>query len=220
MTRSLRVVFLAGAACLPALAQFVPISQPTSSYTSSTSLISLVGADFASISSVTDGVQTVTLSQAMSLRTVPGSWTTRGSPPNTESSTPRVLAVVSNATITFTLSKPSYTFGFELEPENYGSFNVTANFMNGTTVLGTVTRLVNGSAGALLSAASSGLPITSVVVSADPGASGFAVAQIRYSLASVSVPTLNTTSLFSLGALLLAIGAMLARRSDRPVGMV
>jgi hypothetical protein len=200
------------------LAQFTPIPQPVASYTSGTNLISLVGSNGASVTSVTDGIQTVTLSQAMSLETVPGGgWATWGSPPNTESSTPRVLAIFNNATISFALSRPSYIFGFEIEPEDFGNFNVTATFMNGTNVLGSVTRLVNGQAGALLSAASSGQPITSVVVSTDSGANGFAVAEIRYSLMSVSVPTLNTTSLFSLGALLLAIGVMLARRSQRQV---
>jgi hypothetical protein len=201
---------------LPALAQFSPISQPVASYTSGTSLIALVGTDGASVSSITDGVQTVSLSQAMSLATVPATWGTWGSPPNTETSTPRVLAVFSSATITYTLSRPSNTFGFELEPNNAGNYNVTTTFLNGTIVLGSVSRVISGHNGALLEAASSSSPITAVVVSADPGANGFAVAQFRYALASTSVPALNTTALISLGVLLLAIGAMFARRSAKP----
>lgn len=218
MTRSLRISLIASLFSWPALAQFTPISQPVASYTSGTSLISLVGADNASVSSITDGVQTVTLSQAMSLATVPGTWGTWGSPPNTESATPRVLTTA-NATITFTLSRASNTFGFELEPNNQANYNISATFLNGTTVLGTVTRLINGHAGALLGAASSSQAITSVVVSADPGAAGFAVAQVRYATSSASVPALNTTSLVSLGILLLGVGALLARRSGKPAGL-
>jgi hypothetical protein len=91
--------------------------------------------------------------------------------------------------------------------------------MNGSTVLGTVTRSINGSAGALLAAATSSPAITSVVLTIPSGANGFAIAQIRYAAAPVSrsavpAPALGLPGLCALGIALLAAGSLLARSQN------
>lgn len=217
----LTVTLLLGfAECFPAFGQFFPISSPTATYTGSTIVIPITAANGTSMTSLTDGAQTITLSTAFSAQTVPsGGWATWGAPPNTESSTPRVLAVFSPLTsATLTLSAPSLTFGFEVEPDNFGTFTVSATFFNGSTALGTVTRNVTGNAGALLAAGSSTTPITSVVLSAPAAAQGFAMAQFRYGNVVIGtptpVPTLGTSALGGLSMLLIAAGSLLARAQN------
>jgi hypothetical protein len=69
----------------------------------------------------------------------------------------------------------------------------------------------------LLMAASSGTPITSVVITLSSGASGFAMAQLRYTTWTAppppppAVPTLSTGALGALGLLLAGAGVLLAR---------
>ena len=207
-------------AVAPAFAQFSQFSTPNSGYTSGTTLIAITPPNGTSMSTITDGVQTVTLSTALTARTVPGGgWSTWGSPPNTESATPRVLAIYTAVTsFTMTLSAASRIFGFEIEPNTFGVFTITASFMNGATVLGTITRDVNGNAGALLMGASSGPPITSVVVTMPSGTGGFAIAQLRYQLpTATAIPALSPVGVGGLAALLAAAGVMLARRQQQLV---
>src|SRR5512146_158375 len=70
---------------------FTPISSPTTTYTSSTDVLPVTVPDFSFITSVTNGKQTVNFSSPMQALSVPNSWATWNSPPNTETSTPRVL---------------------------------------------------------------------------------------------------------------------------------
>ena len=208
---------------LPALAQFVPISAPNLAYTSGTTQIAIAAADGTSVSSVSDGVQTLTLSTNLDVHTVPGGgWNTWGSPPDTEGATPRVLGIYTALTTeTITLSAPKTTFGIELEPDAFGAFDISVDFMNGATLLGTVTRSASGSAGAKLFAATSATQITSVVIRAPTGASGFALARPRYgnlvANAVTSVPTLSEWGVMLLAGLL-ATGALLRLRKDLKVG--
>jgi hypothetical protein len=198
---------------------FTPISTPGGSYTTSTTLIPITQANNTVLGSITDGVQTLTLSTPLTVHTVPGGgWSTWGSPPNTESATPKVLGTYNAVTSeTITLSAPSYTFGFEIEPDTFSVFSITAAFMSGATTLGSVTRSVNGAGGALLAAASTTTPITSVVLTIPAGANGFAIAQIRYNatppggLSTVPAPALGLPGLCALGMALLAGGSLLAR---------
>ena len=184
-------MWLGLAGSIPAFGQFAPIASPTAAYTGSTTLIPITGSDGTAVPSITDGTQTIMFSSALSAATVPsGGWATWGAPPNTESSTPRVLTNFTTNTLTMTLSVPSHTFGFEIEPDSFGAFLITANFYNGSTLLGTVSRTVNGDAGALLAAGSDTTTITSVVITAASGANGFAVAELRYgsTILGASVP--------------------------------
>ena len=192
---------------VPAMAQFTQISSPTALYTSQTTVITFANPDLSTVTSITGGGQTVTFSgSTVTARTVPsGGWGTWASPPNTESATPRVLAAVNATTLTLTLSAPASTFGFEVEP-NAGTVLITATFMNGSTVVGTVSRTITGTAGALLAAGTSGTPITSVVITAPAGASGFAIAQVRSGFTVLSnVPAPPTITLAVLGLVFLVM---------------
>lgn len=200
------------ALALPAFGQFTPIATPTAGYTGSTTLIPISVADFTLLNSISGGGQTVSFSTPMQARTVPTNWTTWGAPPATESATPRVLATdVTSATLT--LSTPAGKFGFEIEPLNPGTYPFTITFMNGVTVLGTLTPSISGTSGAILTAASSSTPITSVTISAGGSAGGFAIAQLRFAIPTVtSVPAAGPTALAGLAMALLAAGALLARK--------
>jgi hypothetical protein len=191
---------------------------PTPSYTGSTTLIPITVPDNTPVTSLTstDGKETITLSTAFSAQTVGigfFTWSTWGSPPNTESSTPRILAYFNPITsVTLTLSLPASTFGFEIEPDQIGLFPVSVSFYNGSTLLGTVQRNINGNAGALLTAASSTTPITSVAIAIPADALGFAMAQFRYAqVIPPTVPALSTAALGALGLLLAGAGTLLAR---------
>jgi hypothetical protein len=153
------------------------------------------------------------------VRTVPGGgWATWNSPPNVESSTPKVLAITTGLTsFTITLSPAQPTFGIEIEPNN-GTQPITLTYLNGATTLGSISRTVVGTSGALLFAASSSTPITSVVLTIPSGASGFAMAQFRYGstfLGTITaVPAAGMPALSGLALALLAAGALLARRQS------
>jgi|SRR5579883_2785851 len=206
----------------PAFGQLTQLTQPTAAYTSSTALIPITVPDATAITSITNGTQTITLGSIVpsgspfNARTVPsGGWSTWNTPPATESATPRVVATYSAVTsLTLTLSVPSATFGVEIEPDLLSTYTISAAFFNGGTLLGTISQNISGSAGALLAAASSTSPITSVVITAPAAASGFAMAQFRTGstfLGASSVPTLQTTVTAGLGMLLAAAGVLLAR---------
>jgi hypothetical protein len=203
---------LAALGAIPTYAQFSVISTPASSYTSATTLMSIPGANSSTTSTLTDGAETLTFSSTLTVATVPsGGWSTWNSPPATESSTPKVLWGNGLTSLTITLSSGATIFGFEIEPNNNGAFNVTATFYNGATVLGSVPLTVNGMSGALLAAASStSSPITSVVVTAPAGAGGFAMAQFRHTASAV--PALGLPGLAALALALLAAGAFIANR--------
>jgi hypothetical protein len=115
--------------------------------------------------------------------------------------------------VTLTLSVPSQTIGFEVEPDNYGAFPISATYYSGTTLLGTIFQSINGSYGALLAGGSSTLPITSVVATVPAAAGGLAMAQLRYgsTLEGLGAPIPNLPT-----AAMVAAGALLARAQKRP----
>jgi len=132
-------------------AQFTTFATPTSAYTGATTVMTIPGANFSTTDTLTDGTQTLSFSSTEQVRTVPGGgWATWNSPPAVESSTPKVLAIITGlTTMTITLSVPQAIFGFELEPNN-GTQTMTATFFNGSTVLGSITQSVVGTSGAKL----------------------------------------------------------------------
>ena len=167
---------------------FSTFTSPDSLYLSSTTLIDISGIpEFTSLTSVTDGTQTVSFSGTVQKRQVGSSWLTWGSPPATESSTPPVLFYTGDS-LTLSLSSPSSIFGFELEPNIFSQFSYTASYYSGASLLGSINRSPDGSAGALLYAAST-RDITRVEISATGTSSqGFAIAQLRYGAGTTSVP--------------------------------
>lgn len=216
---SIMACWLGLSAAVPAFAQFTVIATPDSTYISGTVAIPITTANGTSLSSVTDGAMAMTLSTGMTAQTVPGGgWSTWNSPPNTESATPRVLArYTSLVTQTITFSQPTLTFGVEIEPNTFGAFSISVDFMNGATTLGTVTRSPNGSSGALLFAAASTTPITSVVITTPAGANGFALAQLRYqgsTSTAASIPTLSEWGVIILSILMVVSILVLRRRNQ------
>ena len=226
---------------LPAFAQFTAIPTPASAYTGSTTLIPITQPDCSgtpapgnptTLTSLSNGAQTVTFSTAMTVNTAGvfpncgGGWASWGAPPNTESATPRVLDTTSTS-LTMTLAVPSGTFGFEVEPASSCPisfpcpYNITATFFNGATQLGSISLNVNGNAGAMLEAAASATPITRVTIAAAPGSGGFGIAQLRYATATVppaTVPTLTNTALLALAFFLGAAGLWCRREASRAAG--
>lgn len=159
------------------------IGTPDAAYVAATTLVDISAVpDETLLGSITHGTQTVTFSSTMEKRQVGVSWATWNSPPAVETATPHILFSTANA-LTLNLAVPSMTFGFELEPNRRETFAFTAHFYSGggTVLEGSVTRTVNGNAGALLFAARSlGAPIDQVRISAVGEPVGFAIARVRY----------------------------------------
>jgi hypothetical protein len=141
---------------------------------------------------------------------------------------------INQTSLTFTLSTPVNTLGFEIEPANRGAappagptpFTISATFFNGGTVLGVVSRAIPNN-GALLEAASSTTPITSIQISSPLAAGGFALGQFRFGnviigappppTVSAGIPALGTTALAGLALLLAAAAVLLARWQNASV---
>ena len=197
--------------CSPARAAINPIPQPDASYQARTTKINIVDPDFTDLTSITDGTLTITFSAIREVHTVPGGgWSTWSSPPNSESSTPRVLTAdnydPSATTLTLSFSQPLLTFGVEAEPDPFSVHTITADFYNGATLVGSISLGVDGNAGARLFAADAtgGTQFTSVVFTSD---ADFALAQFRYSL----VPEPSTWAIFIVGAVMM-VGIRLRRQ--------
>jgi len=182
--------------CIPAAkATFMQIPLPDSTYTSSTTLIPITGPDGETTLTLSDSNLTVTFSTLMQKATVPDTWLNWSSPPNAETSTPRVLTPVDYLNVTsvsLLFSKPLTTFGLEAEPDAFleGTFPERLDFYNGATLLGTIMNSSDGTTSALFAATSS-TPITSVTFtiegnSEDPAGTDPGLAQIRYALAPTS----------------------------------
>ncbi|HEX6406315.1 MAG TPA: kelch repeat-containing protein [Gemmatimonadales bacterium] len=156
---------------------------PDASYLSATSKIDIESfPDASTHSSVSAGSQTISFSIPLEKRQVPDSWGSWSSPPDAESSTPPVLFSQYVNSLTLSLSRPTVILGFELEPNNFDLFTFTVDFFSGSQLVGSITRTVDGAAGAQLFAVrTSGLLIDRAVVATDGDAGGFAIAQLRYS---------------------------------------
>jgi hypothetical protein len=191
--------WLAAAAALVALAPrsahaaFVAIPLPNPPYVSGTNLISLSASDFSTVSSISDGPQTVNFSSPQVALSAPATWASWDSSPQTEGATPRVLSTNGSMSLTLTFAS-STTFGFELQPNTSVPSSLTAEFFNGAVSLGSITRNVNGNAGARLFAARTTTgSFTRVVVT---GTDDFAIARVRY---GPVVPEPGSATLFGLG---------------------
>jgi len=145
-------------------------------YPDGTKLVDLSGiADFTPVSSKNNVKFTPTLEK----RSVPGSWATWGSPPDTESATPNILYTVGATSIKVTLPDRGArrAAGMEVEPNPFAEHTFTAVFAkkSGEEIC-TATVVANGEAGAKLLAAKVRRAKT-ITVSSD---TDFSIAQVRY----------------------------------------
>jgi hypothetical protein len=154
----------------------VPIPLPDSTYVGQTTLFPVSGLDFDSVSSVSSGSFTVSFDTPLVALSVPTSWSNWGSPPDVESSAPRVLCTNGVTSLTISLSDPVGLFGFEAQPNTQVVSSMLASFFLGATLIGEIPLDVDGNGGAKLFAASSTIPFDTVVLSSTDD---FAIAQIR-----------------------------------------
>lgn len=177
-------VLLFGLIASPAMAVGITqITQPDAAYVGATTKIDISGlTDYTNYSSITDGYLTVSFDTAMNKRTVPGSWATWASPPHTETNTPHVLFTGYTDDMTMAMDKPCRIFGFELEPNPFTDVDYDVDFilLDGSTVVGTISMTINGSAGArLIAAEAEGASFNKIVIDSN-NTNGFAIAQVRY----------------------------------------
>jgi hypothetical protein len=204
-------LFAAAIAVWPAMrcaAQFVPITQPDAGYLGATTEFTFGDPDFSAISSLTASPAAVTFSSDLIALTVPATWTSWGSPPDTEGATPRVLWTNGITDVTLTFDTALGVVGFEAEPNVFGVSPMAASVFNGPNFLGQIVLIVDGGA-AQLFAATSSTGITSINISS---LDDFAVARIRAGQpVSAAVP--EPRSAIPLGCLIGS--AYLVLRSNR-----
>ena len=160
----------------PARAGFTPILQPDAAYLSSTTALPITAADFDVVSSLSGGGTTATFDTGLVALTVPTTWSSWGSPPDVESSTPPVLWTNGATSLTVTLDVPAFIFGLEAQPNTSVVSSILASFYQGASLLGEISLDVDGNGGARLFAASSTTPIDRIVLTS---ADDFAIAQVR-----------------------------------------
>jgi hypothetical protein len=186
-------------------AGFIPIPQPDAAYVSGTFLLPITVPDSDVVSSLSSGSFAVNSDVDLVALTVPGTWGSWGSPPDVESSTPRVLWTNGFTSLTLTMSDPVQIFGVEAQPNTSVVSSILASFYAGANLIGAISLDVDGIAGARLFAASSTTPFDRVVLSSTDD---FAIAQVR---AFVPEPGL-IPKLVGLGVVFCPLALIRARR--------
>ncbi len=190
------------------------LSTPSPSYLANTVPISFGDPDEALIDSISGGGLTIQFSSLMRASTVGDNWASWGSPPDTESATPRVLwsglddDFFPVTAITLLLSSAVSVFGFEAEPGPTEFHTLTASFFSKGVLQESISQSVNGNAGARLFAARAhpGELLDSVTITSD---TDWAAGQFRFATA-ISTPSSFNTVLIGLAAL---IAILLTRRA-------
>ena len=200
----------AALSCWPVRADFITIAQPDAAYLSSTTVLGFSDPDYTYVGFISGAGQTLSYDNLLEELTVPGSWTTWGSPPAVESATPRVGWTQSGVSeLTISLSAAATTFGLEIDPDFPGPEPTTADFYSGGRLVGTIDLSPDASVGAMLFAASTTTnPFTRVVINNLTG-DDFAIAQQRFILSPTSVP--EPAQLSAVGFALLGLAVFRAR---------
>jgi hypothetical protein len=183
--------------CASATAGAQQISSPTAGYLSSTTRFAIPGSAFSSVSSLTDGGLTLSFSATGDKRVAPdGGWASWSQTPDSERPSSGTLDVLYFPTqsLTMTLSRQVGIFGFELEPDPFAVIGFTAQFYRGATLVGSVSRSVDGDAGARLFAYQGGIDRVEL-----SGGSYFAAGAFRY--ADVPEPSSVVLTVSGLAAL-------------------
>jgi hypothetical protein len=191
------------------LASAQQISSPTAGYLAATTRFDIPGAPYSSLlNSLTSGSLTLTFSIQGEKRVTPGSggWATWSAAPESERAADGTLDVLyfGDATkVNMQLSRPVSIFGFEMEPDEFGEQTFNAFFYNGDALVGSVSRLVDGNAGARLFAFQGAIDRVEF-----NGTDQFAAGAFRFADATVPEPS----SLVLTGAGLVALAVVRRRR--------
>jgi len=140
------------------------------------------------------------------------SWATWNCPPFTESCRPKVLYSDGASTLTLSLTAHGNTAGFEFQPDEFLPESISVTFVNNMgQVIATITRDVNGKAGASLFALRDNTPgmwIDHINI-VDSDGDDFALAQLRQGNSVIPEP--GTILMFGSG-LLAALRVTVMRR--------
>jgi hypothetical protein len=208
---SLTLAALAGLASA-ARGGFLPVSQPNAAYLASTTKFAVPNSG-PDVSSLTAGGLTISLSSPMTPGQAGPGHFVWNNPPLVEDTAPAVLFSRFQSSRVLTFSQPLQTFGVEMEPNLTIFFpaTFTAQFFNGTTRVGTVSKGVSQHGALLFAATDTDTPFTSVQLSTVSSAQGFFIADVR---AEVVTPEPASLGLFGLG-LLGVIGSGWRRRQRK-----
>ena len=207
-------------------ATFTPISSPNAAYLAATSYIDPSAIlDGTVVNSISDGTQTVyfkvpdgSANYGVQKRTAPGvSWATWSEAPESQRGAGDTLPVFwsNGATeLRFQLATSVNIFGFEAQPNPRALHTMVAKFYDASNnLLGTISREVNGNAGARLFAAHSDVPIAYVVFSSNVD---WAVGAFRYGYGTLGgdpvIPEPGTMLLMGIGGLAIGLGRRFGRK--------
>jgi hypothetical protein len=202
--RTLAVVASVGLAATPATAQ--QFLQPNASYLSRTTLLPMTGALGTTFTSLTDGFLTVGFANTVTNRAIGSGWSTWSTAPESENPGGSGFRVgrTFESSQTMTFSRMLTIWGFEAEPQAFQVFDMTATFLRGGSTVATVSRSVDGTAGARLFAFEVGGGFDAVRFTTTDQ-TGFAQAQFRY--ATSTVPEPSTYALMAAGLAALAFAS-------------
>lgn len=207
-------------------ATFTPISSPDAAYLAATNYIDPSAIpNYTYVSSISDGTQTVSFQlpdgsgswSVVKLTAPGGDWATWSHEPHSQRDASGTLPVFSSNTATilrFQLATPVNIFGFEAEPNPFELHTMVAKFYDASdNLLGTISRDVDGNAGARLFAAQSDVPIAYVVFSSDVD---WAVGAFRYGYGTLGgypvIPEPGTMLLMGIGGLAIGLGRRFGRK--------
>jgi len=209
-SRFCHVALVALVAAGVAPAQVVTFPTPTAAYLGSTTKLPIPSTQGTQFNSLSDGIQTVTLSSTVATQTGAGSSFGWGNSPTVESSTPLVFFTGQTTnSLTLLFSAPVATFGVEMLPNSpsvFFGYTMKATFFDGPAALGSISQSLVSPGGAHLFAAQApaDAPFTSVTLTAQTGSppsgtQGFEVGQVRYAIAVPEPTSLALVSLAGAG---------------------